>query len=224
MIELVQSIPAQIASQLRGELLDGSFKVGEPLREIHLAERFGVSRGPIRQVLQQLAREGLVVAKRNCGVVVAPPPTDSVCELIRPMRAMMETYALRLCFHDLNDQDFREWDEILEGLRHACDKADYQEMRDWDFRFHRLLLDRASLGELVEIWTMVVTRQRPLSEADDRRLPDPRFVHSVHVDLLEVFRKGDLETACRALTQHIEDGEFNIQARRRYQEKNKRRK
>lgn len=224
MIDLIPSIPTQIAGQLRGELLEGRFKVGAPLREVHLAERFGVSRGPIRQVLQQLAREGLVVAKRNCGVVVAPPPTDSVRELIRPMRAMMETYALRLCFNDLKNEDFQEWETILDDLQHACDRADYHEMREQDYLFHRRILVRAGLTDLVEVWTMVVTRQRPLSERDDRRLPDPGFVHSVHVDLLDLFRKDDLEAASQALAQHIEDGEFNIQARRRYQERNRRRK
>jgi DNA-binding GntR family transcriptional regulator len=217
----LQSIPEQVAGRLRGELLAGQFKVGEPLREMHLAERFGVGRGAIRQVLQQLAREGLVIAKRNCGVVVAPPPPDSVHELIRPMRAMMETYALRLCLKDLDEDDFREWGKILDGLRLACERADYQDMRDWDFLFHRWLLERAGLRDLVEIWTMVTTRQRPLCEAGDRMLPDPRFVHGVHCDLLDVFRNADVDEACRVLAEHIEDGAFNEAARQRWRKRSR---
>jgi DNA-binding GntR family transcriptional regulator len=215
-LNAIRTIPEQIAAQLRGELLAGRFQVGQPLREVHLAERFGVSRGPVRQVLQQLAQEGLLVARRNCGMTVAPPPPDSVRELLRPMRAMIETYALGLCFDELNEEDFRAWDNLLGRLRLACAERDYAAMRDCDFDLHRLILLRAGQEDLVPIWTMITARLRPICEARDREYDDPVAVHAIHAELLKVFRGGDKDAALKALSQHIQDGEFNENFRRRW--------
>ena len=62
-----RSIGEQITSRLRGELMGGRYAPGTPLREEVLAHRFGVSRMPIRNALQQLVHEGLLVAKRRRG-------------------------------------------------------------------------------------------------------------------------------------------------------------
>ena len=65
--ESVQTIHEQISDQLRSEILSGRFRPHEPLREVHLAKRFGLSRGPIRHALQQLVTccdKGVRVAKK----------------------------------------------------------------------------------------------------------------------------------------------------------------
>ena len=60
----------QIVEYIRKDLLAGDLKAGDPLREKELAERFGVSRGPVRDALLQLTQEGLLVARPHRGVVV----------------------------------------------------------------------------------------------------------------------------------------------------------
>jgi DNA-binding GntR family transcriptional regulator len=67
----VVSIHEQIASRIRADVREGVFSPGDSLREEYLATRFGVSRSPIRQVLQQLTYEGLLHSRPNCGTVVA---------------------------------------------------------------------------------------------------------------------------------------------------------
>ena len=64
----IRSVREQITDRLRDDILSGRLAEGERLQEAKLAERFGVSRGPIREVLAQLTHEGLVEAKPNCGV------------------------------------------------------------------------------------------------------------------------------------------------------------
>ena len=72
--EPIHTIREQIADHIRADILSGQLLEGEQLREQLLAERFGVSRGPIRDVLLQLTQEGLLISKRNCGVRVGPAP------------------------------------------------------------------------------------------------------------------------------------------------------
>ena len=59
----IRSVREQIADQLRNEILANLFAANEPMREAALAERFGTSRGPIRDVLLQLSQEGALVYK-----------------------------------------------------------------------------------------------------------------------------------------------------------------
>jgi DNA-binding GntR family transcriptional regulator len=215
---LVQTIPMQLAAQLRRDLLSGRFQPGEPVREAPLAQRFGVSRGPIRQVLQQLAHEGLLVARPNRGIVVAARPPKEVCEVIWPVRAEIETRALRQCFDDLNESDFGAWEDVLSRLELACQHRDHTAVLELNWEFHRSILVRAGLGELVPIWTWLVMRARPFYARRHRELEDLSWVYFVHAALVETLRGGDEEAAVAALSQHITDGEFNKQLAQRFDE------
>lgn len=66
-----RSIPEEIAAVLREEILDGVHAPGVPLKQGHLAERFGTSQAPIREAFRLLVAEGLAVALPNRGVRVA---------------------------------------------------------------------------------------------------------------------------------------------------------
>jgi DNA-binding GntR family transcriptional regulator len=87
----IRTVREQITDRLRDDILTGRLAEGERLQEAKLAERFGVSRGPIREVLAQLSHEGLVEAKPNCGVKVTHSDSDSVRELVVPIRRVIET-------------------------------------------------------------------------------------------------------------------------------------
>jgi GntR family transcriptional regulator, rspAB operon transcriptional repressor len=218
----MSSLPAllgitdQILLRLRSELLTGHFRAGAPLREVSLADRFGVSRASIRPALQQLVQEGLLIAKRNCGVTVAPAPSDAVRDLLMPMRVMLETYALRACFDQLEEADFERWLQLLGGLRQACQQGDVAAVieRDWDF--HRSLLLRGGQANLLPLWQMLITQTRPYYRHAETRRPELLAIHEVHEALVETFRQGDVDTAVEALSQHIWDGEFNQRIKRKF--------
>lgn len=215
---LVQNVSEQIAAQLRLELMTGGFRPGESLREEALAERFGVSRHPIRKVLQQLVQDGFLVAKRNCGVRVAEPPAKHVCELLSPMRAQMETYALRLAFERLRAEDFRGFEPILARLRFACEQGEAAIVWDRDFEFHKYLLEAAQLQDVIPIWLSIAGRLHDFHATAIGRLDDLMSVHFVHLALVETFRRGDLEKASTALAEHVLNGKFNAEARKRFKQ------
>src|SRR5436305_14538741 len=125
MIEaMIQSMREQILGRLRDDIITGRLAEGERLHEAKLADRFGVSRGPIREVLAQLTHEGLLEAKANCGVKVAASDPESVRELIVPIRRVIETFALKHFFHQINDRDFLAWEGILYHMKSACQRKE----------------------------------------------------------------------------------------------------
>ncbi|MGL4554549.1 MAG: GntR family transcriptional regulator, partial [Gemmataceae bacterium] len=212
----LQTIHEQIASRLRGELWGGRLKPGEPLREVPLAARYGVSRATVRQAFGQLVQEGLLVSRRNCGVRVAPPPPAVVRDLLIPMRVTAEAYALRACLPRLTADDFREWERLLARLRVACDEADYAAAVERDFDFHRHLMALGGLTDLLPLWTTLIAKTHAFyrhRELDPRALP---AVHLMHAELLALFRAGDEPAAVQALTEHILDGDFNERVRQQW--------
>ncbi|MBJ3775600.1 GntR family transcriptional regulator [Acuticoccus mangrovi] len=80
--------------RLREAIVSGRFAPGERLVETNLAQELGVSRGPVRDALRDLASEGLVVLRRNRGAVVAEIHVEDVLE-VYAIRAALGTLALR---------------------------------------------------------------------------------------------------------------------------------
>ena len=87
---------------LREMLLEGRFQPGERIREVPLAAELGVSRIPLRLVLERLAHEGLLEVLPTRGVVVQRFSTDDIYEAIE-LRGLMEGMAARLAAEKLED-------------------------------------------------------------------------------------------------------------------------
>jgi DNA-binding GntR family transcriptional regulator len=202
--EGIRSVREQIAERLRAEILSGRLSEGERLQEANLANQFGVSRGIIREVLAHLTQEGLLEAKLNCGVKVAPSDPDSVRELIVPMRRLIETYALKHFFADINEHDFHVWDSILHHLKRACHNKDVAAIIQYDLAFHRSLLVRAGIPTLLTIWQTIVARIRRHFREETMHYGDNLLeIYEQHQRLVDVFRSGDKEAAVKALEDHI---------------------
>lgn len=202
-IALVRSIREQVVDRLRDEILSGRLAEDEPLREVEIAKRFGTSRGPIREALLQLAHEGFVAAKPNCGMRVAACSTGLIHDLVVPLRQMVETFALKQFFDEIGDEDYRVWERILGDMREACLKADYVTIAEQDIMFHRSIIERANLPDVTAIWSTLVSRLRHHFQETQTRYSNPMTIFEEHTEIVEVFRTGDLEASIKALERNI---------------------
>jgi DNA-binding GntR family transcriptional regulator len=204
MEEIVRGLRIQIVERIREDIMSGRLTGGQRLSELALGRRFGVSRGPIREALVQLAQEGLVDRKPNCGVHVSMPVPDSIRAVIVPIRRTIETFALQSIFDELNEDDFRRWEAILKRMAKACQEMDPVAAVEQDIAFHRLLLERAGQPDLLAIWSTIVARVRGhFMEVHRARRDQPIDVHADHQQLVEAFRSGDREAAVQTLEAHI---------------------
>ncbi|WP_322022889.1 GntR family transcriptional regulator [Burkholderia sp. BCC1977] len=92
-----------IATSLREMIINGELQAGERLVERDLAERFGISRIPMREAIQRLEREGLLDIFRNRGAVVRMLSASDVRE-IYDMRALLEGDAIYRSVKRLDDE------------------------------------------------------------------------------------------------------------------------
>jgi DNA-binding GntR family transcriptional regulator len=113
----VRGLRSQLVDSLRADILAGFYKEGDAIRQQEVVARYQVSRTPVREALIELENEGLLVSIPNRGMRVARQAPDSVHELLIPLRRTVETYAVRLFYGTLNDDDFKAWEVILERMR-----------------------------------------------------------------------------------------------------------
>lgn len=202
--ELALNQKQEIVDQLRMEIITGQIQEGMPLREVNLAERFQVSRAPIREALKQLAHEGMVESKPNCGVRVAPSSSDSMQELVIPLRQTVESFALKSIFADLDESDFAEWDSILDEMKIACKAHDYVQLAELDIKFHQSIVAKSPEQGLMSIWITLVSRLRRHFLEGFQKPDDPMKIYYEHVAIVAMFRTGKLEVSIQALISNID--------------------
>ncbi|MDR7089266.1 MULTISPECIES: GntR family transcriptional regulator [Cellvibrio] len=189
----------QIADQIRSDIIAGDMPPNAKLNEVALAERFGVSRGPVRDVLLQLTKEGLLVAKNNCGVSVNSVLSPELQELMIDIRTKIELHALKSLKGKLQEADFAEIDAILDRLQDAFDNEDYTEVTKADMDFHRYLVMKAGGEELVNLWQPIILRMR----MNYKRITKPVDCVNEHRAISDALRKDNIREATAALKANI---------------------
>lgn len=193
------TIREQIASSLRSDIINGVLQPGERVREEVMAEQFGVSRGPIRDVLLQLNKEGLLSSKPNCGVTVNDQLPPKIHAIMKGLRVKLETDAVKLLVGKLNDEDFVRLRQIIDDLRSALSERDYTKAVEHDLAFHRYLMTKAGGDDLVSVWTSISLRMR----IDYQRISKPKESYDEHCAIIDALEARDSREAVKALKANI---------------------
>lgn len=190
-----------VAGGLRGAILGGALVGGEPLRQEELAERFGVSRIPVREALRQLEGEGLVAFYPHRGAVVTSLSPLEV-EEITEIRVALEPLALRRAIPLMRDEDLERAREILDRIDLEEDlRATWGEL---NWRFHETLFAPAGRPRL----SALIRSQHTACERYIRfhlSLADYDKPQREHRELLELCRRGEASSAEALITRHIQD-------------------
>ncbi len=198
--EIYRTLPEQIAARLRQDVLSSKLKPGDPLREIDLSERFGVSRGPVREAFRQLTQQGLLVLEPNKGVRVAQNPSDEVRPLVVELRRTIECFVLESIFERITEADIELWEEILADIRQACERNDVDALTEHDLRFHQAIIQSHDDKDLFALWQPIAMRMM----MHYNRLVDIMDSYREHERILDAIRAGDRAAAIHALKANIQ--------------------
>jgi DNA-binding GntR family transcriptional regulator len=191
-----------VRAQIERDIVEGVLVPGQKLDEAVIAERFNVSRTPVREALRSLAATGLVQLQPRVGAVVARPTVAEVMDLFEVV-AELEGLAARMACQRMDAGDERA---ILDAHA-ACtvaaasdDAAGYYAVNG---RFHRA------------IWTAAGNRVllRQIEELDKRLSPYRRFITfrpgrkdtavKEHEGIARAIADRDGERAARAMRDHV---------------------
>jgi DNA-binding GntR family transcriptional regulator len=190
-----------IHDELREAILRGDLSAGAVLSQLRLADDFGVSRGPVREALRLLEREGLVEAELNRRVRIADFSLNDLEELYA-MRVVNEALAVRATVPRLTAEQLQELHGALEEMD-AIAGLDVHAWEEPHRRFHRGLVTHAGqrLVRLVEQLSDHAERYRRAYIAGDPRAWSVGAAE--HREIYEAAERGDANGASEATVQHL---------------------
>jgi DNA-binding GntR family transcriptional regulator len=199
--------PNSIEATLRRDIEQGIIEPGSVLKQEQLAARFGVSRQPIRQILQRLLAIGLVERRSDRSLAVSSFSATQARELIG-LRVALETSALCLSLPHLDASDLRKARHATDELRHAVDDMEIEEL---DARFHRLLYGRCGNDRMLR---MIEDLRREGRRNYKPPLPAATQCDSLyaqHDAILAACMTKNADCAVRELAKHLESAGLQTQ-------------
>ena len=204
-----QSLVDRVSHAVRRAILEGSLKPGETLSISDLATDLGVSHSPVREALQRLSGQGLVLLRPARTAIVMPLELEDLQELYR-LRKLIEVDAAARAAPDLTDEDLKSLEHHLAGMSDTA--VDTDEFWESHNAFHSVLLapvlSPRTERMITELWQAVERYLRIVYIETDvlfTRSPDDR-----HRPLLEAARSRSSETMAQALTKHLESNELEV--------------
>ena len=191
----------KIYEQLRADILSCALTPGMQFREGDLAEKFGVSKSPIRDALQRLEIEGLIEIEPRRGHRVAPISIADA-EDILDLREILEAGALRTIISRVSDEELKALDRFREA-----NTSDMNAFADYNREFHlaicrasgnaRLASSMAGLMENYDRLCIVAPRR----ERDEiGSMSDALADHNTIIDALQT---RNAAAAVRASARHV---------------------
>jgi DNA-binding GntR family transcriptional regulator len=206
---------AVIADQLRERILDGSFAPGEQISEVQLAARLGMSRGPVREAVQRLAQEGLLVSQRNRGVFVVDLDVGDIDDVYRGRRAVEKEAACTVYERGIPDGLVERLEGILRNIALYMNAGDWAKLAREDLRFHETMVEAAQSSRLSRMFsTLAAETMLCMSAFDDRYIRPPTALEE-HQRLLDRLLGGDLAAMLAEIDRHLSHAVDSLSRARR---------
>jgi DNA-binding GntR family transcriptional regulator len=198
------SLPEQIAAQIGDSILAEKRKPGERLTEQELSDEFEASRGPVREALRILEREGLVQIHSRRGARVTALTPEEVAEIFEVRASLYRNVLERLARNSSPEIVKILQDSILLLRKFAELEDDNGTYAVTVFRASLSLARAAGNQTLVHIMMLLALRTFRYTRLGLRSQVRRRKSLSHWVKMLEAVRKRDVETAANVASELIE--------------------
>ena len=193
-IERHQTLREIILETIRESILRGTLRPGEKVPEPELAERFGISRTPIREAFRQLESEGFLTVVPRKGAVVTDLSERDVEEFYS-IKSILEGYAARMAAEKLSDKDIERLNAINERLEQLARENDVKTFFRVHNEFHDLFIRAAGNDKLAELIGQLVLKFNRL-RMTSLSLPGRMEISVLeHKKIIEAFRTHNGELA-----------------------------
>jgi DNA-binding GntR family transcriptional regulator len=198
-----------VCRQLISDMEDGTFISGDKLTAESLAERYQVSRTPVREALNILTTDGLLEATPNAGFSIPFMTTEDLCDIFK-IREVLEGLAVyELITNGVPDGLVEKLREYSEARKKSVTA---EESTHYDLLFHSLLCDECGSKQLQQLIKNYLVLSRIFHSANNvystalKRCGRPlkqRDIHKEHDEIIEAIEANNAKLARKKVSEHI---------------------
>jgi DNA-binding GntR family transcriptional regulator len=196
----------RVVAAMRRAIALGDLAPGTHLKEPLLAQRFGVSRLPVREAIARLEREGLVRVEPRRGAFVVGITEQDVHDMYE-CRLLLESYAVRRAALQIDPEGIAALQALADQMETAVAANQLPAMAAADMAFHRLLITRSGNRALLSAWEPLAPLIETILTISDTIYSDlPRSIAG-HRDIVRALEQRDIPAVQALLQEHLANGE-----------------
>ncbi len=198
-----------VFNTLRKEILTGELKPGERLMELHLANRLGVSRTPIREAIRKLELEGLVIMVPRKGAEVAQITEKSLKDTLEVRRAL-DALCVELACDRIGSEELTALSDACDAFEKATMTRNPQKIAQADVALHDIIVQATGNSRLVQLVNNLSEQMYRYRFEYIKEESSHEQLMKEHRIIYESIRDKDKETAARTARLHIDNQENSI--------------
>jgi DNA-binding GntR family transcriptional regulator len=185
-----QSTRDYVKEVLLERILDGTYKPGDRLIELQIAQELETSQGPVREAFRDLQALGVVESESYRGTRVRAI-TEREIEEAYQVRSALEQLAAQLAAQNLKD-DVSALEKEVSGFLKAAKAKDFKSYSKHDMEFHRRIVEASGNQLLQDMWESVVLESKFRLTLKHRIGADElENLACAHVPVMEALKAGD---------------------------------
>ena len=194
---------------LRKAILTGELMPGERLMEIHLAQKLGVSRTPIREAIRKLELEGLVMNIPRRGAQVAEISERGLRDVLEVRRAL-DTFCAELACERISDEEKEALKKACKDFEDAVETKDATVIAKADVAFHDIIVGATGNERLVALLNNLAEQMYRYRLEYIKDVSQHGKLIEEHRVLMDAILKGNIIGARDAAREHIDNQEKSI--------------
>lgn len=198
------TLSSLVAERLRELVISGAYAPGSQLSEVELAERFGVSRGPIREGLQRLVQDGLLRSEPHRGVFIPKISASDIADIYLAREAI-EGAAIRLVTGAPDRASIvAGLRDLVSQMRAATTAGRWARVAELDMRFHSEVVRASGSARLERMYSTLIDETRVVL-AMTANVPGREDLVDEHAQIAELIASGDSDGAMHRLARSFHD-------------------
>lgn len=196
------SLAVVVQQEIERAILVGEYLPGAKLNEAALAEKLGVSRGPIREAFRMLDEAGLVRTEKNRGVFVRDIPIDEALEIF-DLRAAMDDWVGKRLAACISPTQIKELETLVADMETAVAAQDAHQYHVLNLKFHDRMVELTGNRKLADTYRKLI---KELSLFRRKNLADTVLMQTFlaeHKQIVSAIASGDAQAAGRAMVDHV---------------------
>lgn len=205
-----------IADQLREQIVQGSIRPGQQINESLLARQLNTSRGPLREALQRLCQEGILISRRNYGVFVSEVEMQDLKEIYELRESVESAAASRLL--DGSPKKIADTCEVLKEIVGEMAMqvaiADWQTIARLDMQFHSALVAGTGNSRFIRLYKTLAAESRMCILDLEVCYPRVDVLVEEHQNILDLLEAGDRNGLLKTIKRHMQKAVEDLTATR----------